>query len=231
MAFRTTSASGEYRPKPTLARVGNHLIVHSAIEDFDLTDCADILLVGPPALDPDWSVTDFENWLTGNIIPKLNTIAKKDAVLIQICSDRKGGTWMKSIASAALFQRFGWDIFRQVIWERQDADFHRSKYAFNNIYFFRRGNRTTNAQSPLRYKDIIRVKGTPQASDGVWPEEVIELCLSLFIKQGDVVIDPFAGVGTATLVCEKLGFHSISVELDQANFRQILKSLEGVIRK
>ena len=46
------------------------------------------------------------------------------------------------------------------------------------------------------------------------PEALIEPCIKAGCPEGGTVLDPFAGAGTTLLVAEKLGRHSIGIELN-----------------
>lgn len=48
------------------------------------------------------------------------------------------------------------------------------------------------------------------------PEKLIERIVKASSKEGDMVLDPFAGVGTTPAVCKKLGRHFIAFELNPA---------------
>jgi len=47
----------------------------------------------------------------------------------------------------------------------------------------------------------------------MFPEELVARLLKLFSYQGDVVLDPFNGVGTTTLVAYKLGRRYIGIDI------------------
>ncbi|WJI27876.1 site-specific DNA-methyltransferase [Thermosynechococcus sp. QKsg1] len=47
------------------------------------------------------------------------------------------------------------------------------------------------------------------------PEQLIERLVKASSNKGDLVLDPFAGVGTTPVVCKRLGRHFIAIEQDQ----------------
>ena len=53
------------------------------------------------------------------------------------------------------------------------------------------------------------------------PAQLVERCLKLFARRGDVIYDPFAGAGTTMVVAKQLGLHSIGTEID-ADYCQLI---------
>ena len=47
------------------------------------------------------------------------------------------------------------------------------------------------------------------------PEKLMERLIKASSKPGDLILDPFAGVGTCPVVCQKLDRHFIAIEQDQ----------------
>jgi site-specific DNA-methyltransferase (adenine-specific)/adenine-specific DNA-methyltransferase len=66
------------------------------------------------------------------------------------------------------------------------------------------------------------------------PEQLIERLVKASSREGDLVLDPFSGVGTCPIVCKRLGRHFIGIErndhffgLAQKRFREIEDDLAG----
>ncbi|MBT9132071.1 MAG: hypothetical protein DDT33_00581 [Firmicutes bacterium] len=212
--FRTASASQTFRPVSHTVSVGRHIIINAAIEDVQLENVADILMFDTPGTD-DWSYTSHRTWLLDSVIPVLNRCAKKDAVIIFVPQDRKGQGWSKSLVVGELLQNTGWQLFRHMINIEEESDYNRSRSPFRNVYFFRRGTRPSQVDSLIKYRDILRAgKSLRVCEVAEFSPELVELCLSLFLIPGDTVMDPFAGSGAVALTCHRLGYSSISVELD-----------------
>lgn len=51
------------------------------------------------------------------------------------------------------------------------------------------------------------------AEDVRFPESLVEAVLAEYSREGDVVLDPFAGYGTTAVVASRMGRHAIAVEL------------------
>jgi DNA modification methylase len=49
----------------------------------------------------------------------------------------------------------------------------------------------------------------------MFPEELVKRCLKLFSYKNDVVLDPFNGVGTTTLVAHQLGRNYIGIDISE----------------
>ena len=60
------------------------------------------------------------------------------------------------------------------------------------------------------------------------PEKVISHLLEIFSKEGDMILDCFAGSGTTTIVAKKLGRNSIGIENDKEYFNIMKKRIQGV---
>lgn len=49
----------------------------------------------------------------------------------------------------------------------------------------------------------------------MFPEKLAERVIKLFSFKGDIVLDPFNGVGTTTAVAQKLGRKYIGIDISQ----------------
>ncbi len=53
------------------------------------------------------------------------------------------------------------------------------------------------------------------AHDAMFPEKLVQRCLKLFSYKGDVVLDPFNGVGTTTKVAAEMGRKFVGIDIDE----------------
>ena len=99
-------------------------------------------------------------------------------------------------------------------------------YSTEYVQMFSKGDiyRPTKREDSL----ITMPEQTAWAKDHIWsiapsrqkdhpaqmPTQLVERCLKLFARKGDVVYDPFAGAGTTMLVAQQLGLDSIGTEID-----------------
>lgn len=60
------------------------------------------------------------------------------------------------------------------------------------------------------------------------PEQLIERLVNASSRDGDLVLDPFAGVGTCPAVCKRLGRHFIAIERDEQFVRAARNRLQHV---
>jgi len=57
--------------------------------------------------------------------------------------------------------------------------------------------------------------------------EVIRRCIELWSAPGDIVMTPFAGIGSELFIAVEMGRKAIGVELKPSYFRQAVKNLES----
>lgn len=59
-----------------------------------------------------------------------------------------------------------------------------------------------------------------------FPEELPEWFIKLFTKEGDMVLDPFAGSGTTLFVAERMGRSAIGIEIMEDYYQMVKNQLE-----
>lgn len=65
-----------------------------------------------------------------------------------------------------------------------------------------------------------------KSHSAAFPEALPEWFIKLFTKEGDTVLDPFAGSGTTCIVAQRTGRNSIGIEIQQEYYELALKSLK-----
>ena len=59
-----------------------------------------------------------------------------------------------------------------------------------------------------------------------FPEALPEWFIKLFTKPGDCVLDPFAGSGTTNLVAQRMGRHSLGIEILPEYYQKIKDAIK-----
>lgn len=57
---------------------------------------------------------------------------------------------------------------------------------------------------------------------------VIRRCVNLWSNPGDIVLSPFAGIGSEVFVAAQMGRKGVGIELKPSYFQQAVKNMEGV---
>ena len=86
-------------------------------------------------------------------------------------------------------------------------------------------------RNPTNVWDIPRVGGNAKERLGhptQKPEKLIERIIKAVSQPGDLVIDPFAGVGTTAVVCARLGRRCIAIECDPHYYQLSIERLKGI---
>ena len=76
-------------------------------------------------------------------------------------------------------------------------------------------NPTQNTKRNKRSVWTVSTQPYPGAHFATFPPKLIEPCILAGSKQGDVVLDPFAGSGTTLMVAEDNGRDSVGIELSE----------------
>ena len=61
----------------------------------------------------------------------------------------------------------------------------------------------------------------------MFPEALVERVLKLFSYKGDVILDPFNGVGTTTVVADRLGREYIGIDISESYCKKAEERIEN----
>ena len=77
----------------------------------------------------------------------------------------------------------------------------------------------------LKFRHPEELPAAFKADDVRYPESLVERFLMEFTREGDTVLDPFAGYGTTLIVAERLGRVPFGVELDEVKVHYVRRML------
>ena len=176
-----------------------------------------------PTIDDKMSPEEFFAW-TSQLFMTIENLTARDAALILLPTNRRGGTFFKSSLVETTASLSRWDACREIIWD-QESDYLRSKYPFRKITIFRRGNKPMRP-SPLRYVDIIRGRPPKNNNEHDYapiPEEILSDVMKLF--DFNLICSPFAGTGSVAKAALMNGVSCISCELDHTAAHSLADTL------
>jgi len=150
---------------------------------------------------------------------KLEGLKEKDLI---------GIPWMFAFAMRA----DGWYLRQDIIWNKpnpmpesvRDRCTKSHEYIFlfsksQNYYFDVNAIKesTVDGKGLKRKKTVWEIKTKPYkgAHFAVYPPELIEPCIKAGSEEGDLVLDPFMGSGTTSLVAKSLQRHYLGCELHE----------------
>ena len=114
------------------------------------------------------------------------------------------------------------NLYQTIIWDRK-ADVNNSKYFFQPVYELVYWLSKDNKKAPTFYKKQLKDQKSiwtisPKVNlphPAPFPEELVEHCILATTKPGDVVLDPFMGIGTTALVAKRLGRRYIGFDISE----------------
>ena len=114
------------------------------------------------------------------------------------------------------------NIYQTIIWDRK-ADVNNSKYFFQPVYELVYWLTKNNKLAPRFFKKQLEEQQSiwrisPKVNiphPAPFPEELVEHCILATTQPGDIVLDPFMGIGTTALVAKRLGRKYIGFDISQ----------------
>lgn len=142
---------------------------------------------------------------------------------------------------AFALQAAGWYLRADIIWHKpncqpesvKDRPTRSHEYLFlfsksANYYYNPEAVRGPNGRN-LRTVWDINTQPYPDAHFATFPPTLVEPCLTLTSKSGDLVLDPFIGSGTTGLVARKMERRFVGIELNPEYVRIAERRLNGFI--
>ena len=111
-------------------------------------------------------------------------------------------------------------FYQEIVWDRKNTLALDARYLFTKterIYWFCKDKPSVfKHRMAAEYRGDIWSISPSSAKDhpASYPEELVELCLTLTAPDGGVVYDPFGGSGTTSVVAKRRGLDWITTEID-----------------
>lgn len=129
--------------------------------------------------------------------------------------DLIGIPWRVALA----LQADGWYLRSEVIWEKPNPSPEsiksRPRRCHEHLFLLAKGYRHFYAPTEQCKSDVweIPITGYKGAHFATFPERLIEPCILAGSREGDTILDPFAGSGTTGKVAKRLNRKSVLIEL------------------
>lgn len=136
-----------------------------------------------------------------------------------------------------IMTRVGFHFIKSLIWDKGNkimGQYYMSQFEY--ILFFRKGKGVKIRNCGT--SDILAIpnkksKGEDGKNlhDTEKPIELMKILIENSTNKGDIVLDPFVGIGTTAIACKELNRRYIGVELDKKYFETARNRVEQIQRK
>ena len=142
---------------------------------------------------------------------------------------------------AFALQADGWYLRSDIIWNKpnvmpesvKDRPTRAHEYLFmltkseQYRYHYDRVKETTETREYRNRRTVWNINTAPSNGGHIasFPEELVEPCVLASTQPGEWVLDPFFGIGTVGLTCQRLERHFIGIELNPEYVREAQRLL------
>ena len=199
----------------------NKIFNEDCLKTLDRNIEYDYLFFSPPDyyeidLEPIKDDDKYFGWLE-EVFSKFNP--RKNVVTIVVSNRRyKRKTITKHTYVTAIMKDLGYDLLNEKIWEKsREINMYRYNYAF--VLSFGKKNFKSKNTKPFKYDTWFHPHNSYKGYTYNMAQEVAERCVENYTDKGDVVYDPFMGVGTTALACMYLKRNYLGSEINQETFK------------
>ena len=196
--------------------------------DYVLTSPPDFMEIGLKARK---DLKEYEEFLI-SIYEKLNP---RLGVVSIICTDKKKDSriYTKHITNIQLMRKLGWTLISEKLWLRQlTRNDYEMGYTF--ILTFAK-DKPRQSKHPSYMPDVYQIKRETGVRKykhrhiglNSFPQELGERCVLNFTEPGEVVCDPFMGIGGTALAALALNRSVVGSELDETTHQLLMGRLNG----
>ena len=160
---------------------------------------------------------EFKDWM-----PELYRVLKQNThCYVMINARNLKDLWLSA-------EKVGFAFQNLLVWDKGNATPNKWYMgAYELILMLRKGKarkiNNMGTSNILRVPNITRVKSHPVEK----PSDLMKILIDNSTNEGEVVLDPFMGVGGTGIACKELERDFIGIEIDEKYFRIAKDRIEG----
>lgn len=156
---------------------------------------------------------------------ELYRVLKPDSHCYIMTNDRNLQNFMN------VFTSIGFNFCKLLIWDKQNKI--TNQYYMNQVeyilFMYKGRNKQINNCGTSNLISVNNVKNKTHNHPTEKPVELMEILIKNSTNEGDLVLDPFVGVGSTPVACQNLKRNFIGCELDKVYYDTTMERLnEGV---
>lgn len=187
-------------------------------------DVAKLVFTSPPGIHqtPFWEkreVSKFYDFLVG-MCGQLARITVDDGFIVMSQRNSKSGSRVVDVRTVYVntFLKLGYRLMTEkiIVQERKSNMWN---FTFQHFLVFTKTGRYRRGSLKGEYlKDVVFDTGDKVSGQYVWTYKFVKMIIDTFTDEGDLIVDPFAGVGVVYHVARHLGRKCFAVEIDEETY-------------
>ena len=165
---------------------------------------------------------DDDEEVIHSFIKESYRVLKNNTAMYMFCNSNKIDFFKREIEDA------GFKIKNIIVWVKNNWTAGDLQASFGKQYEFiilaNKGRCKFNGKRLSDVWEFPRVVGSKQLHQNQKPLDLIKLCIKKHTNEGDLILDPFMGVGTVGLACKELERSYIGIEINK-NYYEISNNL------
>lgn len=154
---------------------------------------------------------------------ELYRVLKPDSHCYIMTNDRNLQNFMN------VFTNIGFNFCKLLIWDKQNKI--TNQYYMNQVeyilFMYKGRNKQINNCGTSNLISVNNVKNKTHNHPTEKPVELMEILIKNSTNEGDLVLDPFVGVGATALACQNLNRNFIGCEIDKKYYDTAMKRLNS----
>lgn len=173
---------------------------------------------------------EYQQWIIA-VINELHRIITKDGSIFLNHKPRRHDNQAR--LPTEFIHQTNATIYQLIIWNRRNSPNIRKDHLLPNtehIYWLSKKKPRTYRENmnPNYITEVWDIAPQQQTTHPApFPPQLVENCILLATTTGDIVLDPFNGIGTTTKIAHRLGRRYIGYDIDEQYTQQARQGLEG----